>query len=77
MMEKGEIGKMKELIRDYQRPLNDCVEEAKRTLNKRYATQNVKMLALKLWRDSSVLVEVEVNNHITETKFNSLKECLK
>ena len=53
---------MKELIRDYQRPLHDCVEEAKRTLNKRYATQNVKMLALKLWRDSSVLIEVEVND---------------
>lgn len=53
---------MKKLIRNYKRELSDCVEEAKRTLNKRYATQDVKMLALKLWRDSSVLIEVEVND---------------
>ena len=52
---------MKKLIRDYQKPLHVCVEEAKKILNKRYATENVKMLALKLWRDNSVLVEVEVD----------------
>lgn len=43
---------MKDYI--YTRDMSDCIEEAKKTLNKRYQTAEVAMLALQLWRKSRV-----------------------
>lgn len=53
---------MTKQVRNYKRELSDCVKEAKQTLNKRYATQEVKLFALQLWFDSSELIEVEIRD---------------
>ena len=53
---------MKKQVRKYRRELSDCVKEAKQILNKRYATQEVKLLALQLWFNSSELIEVEIRD---------------
>ncbi len=43
--------------RIYKKSMTECIEEAKQTLKKRYITENVQLLALQLWWDSSELVE--------------------
>ena len=43
----------------YTKDILDCEEEAKRILNKRYATKEVIFLTLKLWNESKVEKEAE------------------
>lgn len=50
---------MTKTIKIHTKDISECVEEAKKTLNKRYATHQVQLLAIQLWHNSSKMIEVK------------------